>query len=61
MAQELFVAAASLLTFPRRGRRGLLPGTRELLVVQPYVIVYEVDAADQVTILRIWHRAQDRY
>jgi toxin ParE1/3/4 len=43
MAQELFVAAASLAVFPRRGRRGLLPGTRELVVARPYVVVYEVD------------------
>jgi toxin ParE1/3/4 len=61
MAQELFIAAASLAVFPRRGRRGLVPGTRELVVVRPYVVVYEVDAVDQVTILRIWHGAQDRH
>ena len=31
MARELFVAAASLAVFPRRGRRGLILGTRELV------------------------------
>ena len=26
----------------------------------PYLIVYRVSAADVVTILRVWHAAQDR-
>lgn len=59
VAQELFVAAASLVIFPRRGRRGSTPGTRELVVVRPYIIVYDVND-DAVTILRIWHGAQLR-
>jgi len=59
MARELFVAAASLAVFPRRGRRGLVSGTRELVVVRPYVIVYEA-INDDVTILRVWHGAQER-
>lgn len=59
MARELFVAGASLAVFPRRGRPGLTPGTRELVVVRPYVIVYEV-LNDDVTILRVWHGAQER-
>ena len=59
IAQELFVAAASLAVFPRRGRPGLVRGTRELVVIRPYVIVYEIDGGD-VIILRVWHGAQDR-
>ncbi len=61
VAQDLFVAAASLAVFPKRGRRGLVAGTRELVAVRPYIIVYEVDEAGSVTILRIWHGAQDRH
>ena len=57
MARELFVAAASLAVFPRRGRRGLVPGTRELVTVRPYVIVYEVAEGGLVRILRVWHGA----
>ncbi|HLN22506.1 MAG TPA: type II toxin-antitoxin system RelE/ParE family toxin [Patescibacteria group bacterium] len=59
VAQELFVAGASLAVFPHRGRRGRTQGTRELVAVQPYIIVYEIDR-DAVTILRVWHAAQAR-
>ena len=61
IAQELLVAGDSLALFPNRGRLGLATGTRELVAVWPYLIVYEVDAAsDTVRILRIWHGSQDR-
>lgn len=59
VAQELYVAGASLAVFPYRGRRGRTPNTRELVAVQPYIIVYEIDR-DIVTILRVWHGAQSR-
>lgn len=59
VVQELVVAADSLATFPRRGRPGRAKGTRELVAVWPYVMVYEIrDGA--VVILRLWHGAQDR-
>jgi plasmid stabilization system protein ParE len=35
-------------------------GTRELIVMPPYLIVYRVSDAGAVTILRVWHAAQDR-
>ena len=61
IARELLLAGDSLTLFPYRGRLGLAAGTRELMAVWPYLIVYEVDAhADLVRILRIWHGAQDR-
>jgi len=54
-------AARSLERFPDRGRQGDAPDTRELVVVPTYIMIYKVDhAADTVTILRIWHAAQDR-
>lgn len=56
LAQELFVAAAALAVFPRRGRRGLIRGTRELVTVRPYIIVYEVNDNDA----GVWHGAQSR-
>jgi len=59
-ARELMLAADSLTTFPRRGRPGRVQDTRELVVISPYILVYEVDAQDRVTILRVWHAAQDR-
>jgi hypothetical protein len=45
---------------PHRGRPGSQAGTRELVAMPPYVIVYRVTDEDVVTILRIWHAAQDR-
>lgn len=50
----------SLAVFPHRGRVGLGPNLRELVAVWPYVIVYRIGRGDEVTILRVWHAAQDR-
>lgn len=57
IAARLLAAAESLSELPRRGRRGLVDGTREL-VVYPYIMVYS--CAGDVEILRVWHGAQDR-
>jgi toxin ParE1/3/4 len=47
----------TLTQFPRLGRPGRLPGTRELVIPRtPYVVVYRVDA-DEVVILRVRHGA----
>jgi toxin ParE1/3/4 len=48
------------MIFPRRGRPGRLAGTRELVVVPLYLIVYRVSDSNEVTILRVWHAARDR-
>jgi addiction module RelE/StbE family toxin len=60
VARELISLGDTLATFPRRGRVGKIKGTRELLATWPYILVYEVDDAEDVQILRIWHKAQDR-
>lgn len=60
LGQELFLAGESLAVFPFRGRPGRLSGTRELLMVTPYILVYRIIERDIVRILRIWHAAQDR-
>lgn len=60
MAVELVAACDRLEYFPERGRPGLLPGTRELTTVWPYVIVYRAKG-EQIDILSIWHGAQDRH
>jgi plasmid stabilization system protein ParE len=31
-----------------------------LVVMPPYIIVYRISGADTVTILRVWHAAQDQ-
>lgn len=60
VGRELLLAADSLMIFPRRGRPGRIPGTRELVTVRPYIIVYDVAEHDTVTVLRVWHGAQSR-
>ena len=60
VGREILLAGDSLDIFPHRGRRGRIAGTRELVAVAPYIIVYEVTDATAVTILRVWYSAQDR-
>lgn len=60
IGRELLLAGDSLVVFPRRGRRGRVPGTRELAAVRPYIIVYRIEAEDVVTIIRVWHGARER-
>jgi len=58
MANRLLAATDRLANHPWIGRPGPAD-TRELSIVPPYVISYEV-IDDEVVILRIWHSAQDR-
>lgn len=61
LAEGLLTRADSLADTPDRGRPGLVPGTRELVALRPYILVYEVDhSAAIVRILRVWHSARDR-
>ena len=60
LGRELLLAGVRLVLFPNRGRHGSQPGTRELVAVLPYIIVYRITAADNATILRVWHTSQDR-
>jgi plasmid stabilization system protein ParE len=58
VVREILLAGDSLVLFPKRGRDGRISGTRELLAVRPYQIVYVI-RNDVVTIVRVWHSAQD--
>lgn len=52
-----------LSMFPRLGHPGIVDGTLERTVPRsPHVIVYRLDIGDddQLTVLRIYHTAQDR-
>jgi plasmid stabilization system protein ParE len=42
VAVQLVAACDSLEHLPERGRPGLIAGTREVTLIWPYVIVYEV-------------------
>jgi len=59
VARTIYNGVDSLRTFPRRGRIGRTPGTRELLFVPlPYIAVYQI-ANDQIIVARIRHAAQN--
>jgi plasmid stabilization system protein ParE len=58
MADRIKAAALSLAEHPERGAKRD-DKSRKLLIVPPYEIVYDV-APGRVTVLRIWHGAQDR-
>lgn len=60
LARKLLYAGDALEFFPRRGRPGLVAGTREVFAVRPYVLVHEVREDGSVVILRVWHSALDR-
>ena len=60
LATRIVAAVEVLRVFPHMGRAGMVPGTRELVIGRtPYVVVYRAQAKI-VTILTIWHGAQQR-
>lgn len=55
---ELFAGrAGGLVEHPDLGRRGRVGGTRELVVHQNYILVYEL-AGEVVRVLRVLHAAR---
>jgi addiction module RelE/StbE family toxin len=59
LARGLIAAGESLARLSQRGRPGQTKGSRELVVVWPYILVYRINQKT-VEILRVWHGAQDR-
>ena len=59
VANILYDGCGSLRDFPRRGRKGRIEATRELVFPGlPYIVVYRIQ--DQIVeVLRIYHGAQD--
>ncbi|MDO5490723.1 MAG: type II toxin-antitoxin system RelE/ParE family toxin [Bacteroidaceae bacterium] len=50
-------SADSLMTFPYKGRSGRVMGTRELVVLPSYLLVYEI-SGNTINILDILHTSQ---
>jgi plasmid stabilization system protein ParE len=59
IAVQIVAACDRLEYLPERGRPGIVEGTRELVALWPYVIVYRITPV-AVEILDIWHGAQER-
>ncbi len=59
VAVQIVAACDRLEYLPERGRPGLLPGTREIVALWPYVIVYRITST-AVEIINIWHGARIR-
>ena len=55
--QRLSEAAQHLVDHPDLGRPGRLPGTRELVIHQNYILVYDL-TEELVRVLRILHAAR---
>ena len=59
VAKTIYDGCATLRDFPRRGRGGRIPRTRELIFPGlPYIVVYQIKE-QSVEVLRIYHGAQD--
>jgi toxin ParE1/3/4 len=56
--QRVLRDIARLVEFPRLGREGRIPGTRELIVSRtPYLVAYRI-TGDAIHILRVLHGRQ---
>ena len=59
VAKTIYDGSGTLKDFPRRGRGGRIPGTRELIFPGlPYIVVYQIKE-QSVEVIRIYHGAQD--
>ncbi len=59
VASILYDGCGSLRDFPRRGRKGRIEGTRELVFPGlPYIVVYRIQN-QIVEVMRIYHGAQN--
>lgn len=57
MLQRILSQADELGRYPSIGRRGRVPGTRELIVHEHYYLVYRIESPT-VKILRVKHTSQ---
>lgn len=59
LGQSIREKTTTLATYPNRYRVGRVRGTREMVVMPNYIVVYRV-AGDRVQILRVRHARQRR-
>ena len=60
VVNRLFRSVDRLASFPKSGRAGQVPGTRELVVPGlPYIVVYTCYDTD-ISIIGVFHGARDR-
>jgi len=58
MMNRIFSAVEVLATYPEAGRRGRIPGTREIVILRtPFVIAYRVQR-NEIQILAVLHGAR---
>ncbi|NHR04450.1 type II toxin-antitoxin system RelE/ParE family toxin [Chromobacterium haemolyticum] len=58
MDERIEGCAEQLINQPQLGRRGRVAGTRERVAHPSYLLIYEVDDAGYITVLRVLHTAQ---
>ncbi|MEX3846261.1 type II toxin-antitoxin system RelE/ParE family toxin [Paraburkholderia sp. BR10882] len=59
LGQAIREKTTMLATYPNRYRTGRVRGTREMVVIPTYIVVYRV-AGERVQILRVRHARQRR-
>lgn len=58
VAEHILASVQRLATFPRSGRRGRVPDTRELVVPDtPFIIAYTIEE-DRIVVLAVYHSAR---
>ena len=59
VAQRIITATSRLAKYPKSGRNGRVPGTRELVIPGlRYILPYRI-TKDAIQILRVFHDAQE--
>jgi toxin ParE1/3/4 len=62
VVERLFSSIELLVSFPRMGHTGHVPGTFEWVVPRlPYIVVYEIDGpGERIIVNAVFHGAQSR-
>lgn len=59
VAKKIYDASKELDEHPQMGRKGIVSGTRELVIPKwPYILIYRCQEKSEVEILRVLHSKQ---